>query len=57
MNTTNQIIKNLDNNGDDINKAKQVYFNSIQEHIKFLMLDLNSLEYRYRHNFLDIINI
>ena len=57
INTINQILKNHNNNGDDINKVKQAYFNSIKERNNFFMLDLKSPEYRYRHNFLDLINI
>jgi hypothetical protein len=56
-NTITQILKNHNNNGDDKELVKKAYFEATKEPNNFFMLDLKNSDYRYRHNFTDIINI
>lgn len=58
MNTINQILKNHNNNGDDIDLVKKAYFDATARPQNFFTLDLTSTgAERYRHNFTDLINI
>jgi hypothetical protein len=58
MNTINQILKNHNNNGDSKELVKKAYFEATSAPKNFFMIDLSPLsQYRYRHNFLDIIKI
>ena len=58
MNTIHQILKNHNNNGDDKDDVKQAYFESTSKPKNFFTLDLTpNSQYRYRHNFTDIISL
>jgi len=57
VNSINQIIKTHNNVGDDKDAIKEMYFEATENPKNFFMLDLKDPKYRYRHNFLDILNI
>jgi len=57
VNSINQIIKTHNNIGDDKEAIKNMYFEATEEPKNFFLLDLKDPKYRYRHNFLDILDI
>ena len=58
MNTINTILKNHNNNGDDKEKVKKMYFDCTSQPKHFFTLDLTPCTpARYRHCFTDIIKI
>lgn len=57
MNSINQIIKNHNVDGKNKDDIKEAYFESTAQPKNFFMIDLLSPEYRFRHNFLDIMKI
>lgn len=58
MNAINTILKNHNNNGDDKELVKEIYFESTAQPKNFFTLDLTpNTNARYRHNFTDVIKI